>query len=112
MKTRVDEIRIAEAIVSVLPAGVARTCSSDRMAICYTVRADGLKLRSIVLKRHSLRRLADDPAIAVKIEYLQRDLIKTATVRTEFRYPRLHLHPASPTQQRPFRFALPFASMM
>ena len=84
-----DETRIAEEIVSVLPAGIARACSPDRDSIRYSVRGEGMKLRSIVLKRASLRKLADDPARAIKIEYLQRDLLASSLRRAEFRYPRL-----------------------
>jgi len=84
-----DETRIAEEIVSVLPAGIARACSPDRDSICYTVRSAGMKLRSIVLRRVSLQKLANDVNRAVKIEYLQRDLLESARRRAEFRYPRL-----------------------
>jgi hypothetical protein len=88
-----DESRIAEEIVSVFPAGVVRECSSERGAIRYAVRGDGMKLRSIVLRRDSLRKLLNDPAREVKVEYLQRELLEAASQRSEFRYPRLHLHP-------------------
>ncbi|HET7437047.1 MAG TPA: hypothetical protein VFN10_20220 [Thermoanaerobaculia bacterium] len=86
-----DETRIAEEIVSGLPAGVARVCSADRNSIRYAVLAPGLPLRSIVLSRASLRRLAEDPERAVKIEYLQRDLATTRAA--EFRYPRPKVAP-------------------
>jgi hypothetical protein len=87
-----DETRVAEEIVSILPAGVARELSAERDAIRYAVRADGMRLRTIVLSRASLRRLVDDPTRAVKVEYLQRDLLNAAAHRTEFRYPRPLLH--------------------
>jgi hypothetical protein len=92
MKPKTDETRIAEQIVSVLGDGVARACSAARDSIRYAVRGEGLKLRTIVLRRASLRRLLDDPARDVKIEYLQRDLLTSAGRRAEFRYPR-HEHP-------------------
>lgn len=82
-----DETRIAEEIVSVLPEGVVRALSTDRRSIRFAVRAEGLKLRTIVLNRASLRRLIDDPLRAVKMEYLQRDLLASVN-RAEFRYPR------------------------
>ena len=47
-----------------------------------------LKLERIVLSRASLRRLAEDPFAAIKIEYLQRELRRTSKRRGEFRYPR------------------------
>jgi hypothetical protein len=89
---KTDETRMAEEIVSILPAGVARQFSAERDAIRYAVRADGMRLRTIVLSRASLRRLVDDPARDVKVEYLQRDLLEAATRRSEFRYPRPLLH--------------------
>lgn len=89
---RNDETRMAEEIVSILPAGVARQFSAEREVLKYAVRAEGLRLRTIVLNRASLRRLIDDPARAVKVEYLQRELMEAAAKRSEFRYPRPLLH--------------------
>lgn len=84
-----NEMNVAEEIVSALPEGtVARVCSDDRDTIRYAVRSRDLKLREIVLRRSSLRRLIEDPALAVKIEYLQRDLVRTASRRASFEYPR------------------------
>lgn len=83
-----DETRIADEIMSVLPAGIARAVSDDRRSLRFSVRSAGLKLRTIVFCRESLRRLATDPLRAVKIEYLQRDLLRSADKRAEFRYPR------------------------
>jgi hypothetical protein len=104
-----DESRIAEQIVGVLPAGVARACSPDKHSIRYSVRGEGMKLQTIVFNRASLRRLFDDPASAVKIEYLQRDLLKSAGQLREFRYPRLHVHIA-PAFPRRFALGLPLTA--
>ena len=85
-----QELRVAEEIVSVLPDGsFMRVCSDERNAIRYAVRANDLKLRSVVLSRASLQRLINDPARNVKIEYLQRDLLRSAKRRSEFSYPRM-----------------------
>ena len=92
MNSKYDETRMAEEIVSILPAGVAREFSAERDAIRYAVRADGMRLRTIVLNRASLRRLIEDPARAVKVDYLQRDLMESAARRSEFRYPRPLMH--------------------
>jgi hypothetical protein len=104
--TTIDESRIAEEIVSVLPAGIARACSPEKHTIRYTLRADGMKLRTIVFNRESLRRLLADPHRAVKVEYLQRDLLESATNRKQFHYPRLHVH-LKPSLPRRFAMALP-----
>jgi hypothetical protein len=90
MKTTGTQVlRIAEQIVSVLPAGTfMRVCSDDRDTIRYAVRAEDVKLRSVVLSRGSLQRLATDAARPVKIEYLQKELLEAAEQRGEFRYPR------------------------
>lgn len=107
-----DETRMAEEIVSVLPAGVARALSDDREVIRFAVRGEGMKLRSIVLNRASLRKLMNDPARDVKIEYLQRDLVGAAGQRSEFRYPRLVRPLITKTLPRAIRFGLPFASVL
>jgi hypothetical protein len=88
-----EETRIAEEILSVLPADVTRALPADRRTIRYAVRAKGLKLRTITFIRESLQRLAVDPLRTVKVEYLQRDLLRNAGRRGDYRYPRLHLHP-------------------
>jgi hypothetical protein len=104
-----DENRIAEEIVSILPAGVARACSPEKHTIRYTVRGEDLKLRTIVFSRASLRRLLDDPAGDVKVEYMKRDLLESSTRLREFRYPRLHIHMPFPKR---FALELPLAVTM
>ena len=105
-KKRFDETRIAEEIVSVLPAGVARELSAEKDSVRYSVTGDGMKLRKITLRRSSLRRLAGDPARDVKIEYLRRDLQRASAQRCEYSYPRPQLHAHAPAAG----FALPLAS--
>lgn len=87
-----DECRMAEEIVSIFPTGVVRELSAERDAIRFSVRAEGMRLRTIVFRRASLRRLMDDPAREVKVDYLRRELEQAATQRSEFRYPRPLLH--------------------
>src|SRR5260370_38863986 len=97
----IDETRLAEEIVSVLPAeSVVRVCSDDRESIRFAVRSASLKLGAIVLSRLSLRRLLADSARGVKIHYLQRDLLRNPVSTSEFRYPRpvrLHAVPSAPS---------------
>jgi hypothetical protein len=107
-----DESRIAEEIVSVLPADIVRACSPEKHTIRYSVRADGMKLKTIVFSRESLGRLLDDPDRNIKIEYLRRDLLASADRRIEFRYPRLHVHAGRLMMPRRFALGLPVASMM
>ncbi len=83
-----DETRLAEEIVGTLEADAVRVCSDDRDSIRFSIRAAGMKLRSIVLRRWALRRLLNDPAGPVKIEYLQRELRTAASQRIEYAYPR------------------------
>jgi hypothetical protein len=83
-----DETRLADEIVRVLPEGAVRVCSADRDAVRYAVRCRDLRLRSIVLCRAALRRLLHDRDGVVKIEYLQRDLLRSAETRIDFTYPR------------------------
>jgi hypothetical protein len=85
-----QELHLAHEIVSVLPQGsIVRVCSDDRDAIRFAVRAAGMKLREVVLSRASLRKLIDDPARTVKVEYLQRDLERISARRAAYQYPRL-----------------------
>lgn len=89
-QTIAEENRIAEEILSVLPEGsVARVCSGDGESISFTVNSVLLRLKAVTLDRQSLLRLHADPARAVKIEYLQRDLLRSALRRAEFSYPRI-----------------------
>ncbi|HEX3071152.1 MAG TPA: hypothetical protein VHX14_21485 [Thermoanaerobaculia bacterium] len=83
-----DETRLAEKIVGVLDADAVRVCSDDRDSIRFAIRSAGMKLRSIVLRRWALRRLLNDPTGAVKVEYLQRELRRSAEHRIEYTYPR------------------------
>jgi hypothetical protein len=111
---KMDETRIAEQILSVLPAGVARAVSEDRGLLRYCVRAEGLKLKTIVLSRASLRKLIEDPAREVKIEYLRRDLERSAARRAEFRYPRASRIAAAQSAASRLRqmFGMPMASAL
>ena len=108
MNRKLDENRIAEEIVSVLPAGVLRACSAERDVIRYAVRSDRFKLRTISFSRASLRRLLEDPARSVKIEYLQRDLLSSAGRRADFRYPRL-VRFSAPSLRRPLAMSVAMA---
>jgi len=83
-----DETKLAEEIVGILDADAVRVCSDDRDSIRFAVRSTGMKLRSIVLRRWALRRLLHDPAGPVKVEYLQRELRRSAGQRIEYTYPR------------------------
>ena len=90
--------RVAAAIVGVLSSVALRVeCGNDRAAICYAVRSRSLRLRSIVLNRAALRRLVTAANGPVKIEYLKRDLLRTALHRAEYRYPRSRKREAIPT---------------
>ena len=86
MMKMMDEARLAAEIVSVLDPAALRACPAEREVIRYAVR--GLKLRTITFNRDALRRLIESEDAAVKIEYLKRDLLRTATQRVEYRYPR------------------------
>ncbi len=99
-----DETRLAEEIVQVLPEGAIRVCSADREAIRFAVRSRELKLHSVVLRRAALRRLLQDRDGVVKIEDLQRDLLRSAATVGEFTYPRRRVAPKPESAMYP-RFA-------
>ena len=81
-----DEARLAAEIVGVLDPAALRACPAEPDVIRYAVR--GLRLRTIIFNREALRRLIESEDAAVKVEYLKRDLLRTATQRVEYRYPR------------------------
>src|SRR5260370_29014230 len=85
---RGDGTKLGEEIVGTLDAEAVRVCSDDRDSIGFSIRSAGMKLRSIVLRRWALRRLLNDPAGPVKVEYLQRELRRSAGQRIEYTYPR------------------------
>ena len=82
-----DETKLAEEIVSVVDGRVVRVCSDDRENVRFAIRGP-MKLGSVVLGRAALRRLLHDRDGAVKIEYLQRDILRSAEQRGEYVYPR------------------------
>lgn len=82
----IDERALAEEIVSVLTSG-PRVCLTAEATIRYSVRGSSVRLRSIVFDRVSLRHLLRDRDRAVKVEYLQRDLLRCAADSTDYRYP-------------------------
>ena len=86
-----DETRLAQEIVSVLEPAALRDCTPDRDVIRFAVRGRALKLRSIIFSRSALRRLLQDAAALVKIDYLKRDLLRVAAQRAEYSYPRVSL---------------------
>ena len=83
-----DETKLAEEIVSVLEPSALRSCSPERDVIRYAVRSGAMKLRTIIFSRAALRRLLQDAKGLVKVDYLKRDLLRTAEQRAEYRYPR------------------------
>ena len=88
-KTNMDEAKLAAEIVSVLQPAALRACSQERDVIRYAVRGDSLKLRTIIFDRSALGRLLQTRDGNVKIEYLKRDLLRSACCRLEYRYPRV-----------------------
>ena len=88
LNTDPNETAIAEEIVSVLRFPALRFRFLADTAISYTVRDPSMKLRSVILDRGSLRRLLVDRDRAVKIEYLRRDLLRSAGLFRIYRYPR------------------------
>ena len=60
----------------------------DTISIALEGRS-GWKLQSVILSRRALSGLMADPAGPVKIDYLKKDLIRSAAHRQEYRYPRV-----------------------
>ena len=83
-----SEQEIAQAVLSALPTGAARLVCDDHESLRYSVNAPGLKLNSVVFRKESLRALQSDPAREVKLEYLARDIARSARRRADYSYPR------------------------
>ena len=83
-----DETKLAQEIVSVLEPSALRACSAERDVIRFAVRSGAMKLRTIIFNRAALRRLLNDAAALIKVDYLKRDLLRVAEQRSEYRYPR------------------------
>jgi sugar-specific transcriptional regulator TrmB len=79
---------VARLILGVIPTQV-EVQSEDKDVIRYRIRRGfGWKLSRVVFSKASLNKLARDPKRDIKIEYLRRDIVNTATQRNEYRYPR------------------------
>ena len=82
-----SEQEIAREVLSALPTGAARLVCDDDESLRYSVNAPGLKLKSVVFRKESLRALQSDPAREVKLEYLARDIVRSARRRADYSYP-------------------------
>ena len=95
-----SEQEIALAVLSALPTGAARLVCDDEETLRYSVSAAGLKLRLVVFRKESLRTLQSDPAREVKLEYLGRDIARSAKRRAYYLYPRTTRIPVSLRSRR------------
>jgi hypothetical protein len=91
MRANSEEMRVAREVVQFLVGrDFAERARGDREVISFELESrPGWKLRSVVFSRDALRRLAGDPLREIKLDYLRRDLLRSAPVRVEYRYPRL-----------------------
>jgi len=85
-----DELRqLAFEIIRPLPGGeLARVISETASMICLELPAHTGRLRSVSFSLEALRLLAFDAQRQVKVDYLQRDLLRSAATRESYRYPR------------------------
>lgn len=95
-----SEQEIARAVLGGLPSGAARLVCDDGESLRYSVNAPGLKLSSVVFRKDSLRALQSDPVREVKVEYLARDLSRSARRRADYSYPRTSRVPLRPRSRR------------
>lgn len=83
-------MRLAREIVAVIPEEFLVLEGDDAEEIRFRVRGSkgSWKVRTIVFGRESLERLDRDPLRSVKVEYLQRELLRVAPRRQLWGYPR------------------------
>lgn len=83
------EITFAEELVRSLPERpFAELVSDDSQTVRFRIRRAGWKLATIVFSRRALRKLLSDPTREVKVEYLRRDILRSALRRACYSYPR------------------------
>ena len=89
-KTTAEEMTLAREVVRfLLGRRIDESQVADEETISFSVdRRPGWRLASIIFSRSALRKLVADPEKAVKLEYIRRDLVRTASSREEYRYPR------------------------
>jgi hypothetical protein len=82
--------RLAEEILAVIPEEFLALEADGPEVLRYRVRGSqgSWRIRYIVFGRESLDRLDRDPLRAVKVEYLQRELLRLAPRRRLWGYPR------------------------
>lgn len=99
------EVKLAEEIVGVLPAGsVARVLSPEKDSICFRIRSASVKLHTVRFRRESLRRLSAEEDRDVKIEYIKRELLAAAEHRGEYHFPHaVRIAPLRSTELAPRR---------
>jgi hypothetical protein len=82
--------RLAKEILAVIPEEFLALEEDGQEVIRYRVRGSqgSWKIRLVVFGRESLDRLDRDPLRSVKVEYLQRELLRMAPIRRLWGYPR------------------------
>jgi hypothetical protein len=93
IETRREEpsaMRLAREVLGVIPEEFLALEADDAEEIRFRVRGSrgSWKIRTIVFGRESLERLDRDPLRSVKVEYLQRELLRVAPRRQIWGYPR------------------------
>ena len=81
------ELVLAEELVDALAPEQMET-REEKERILVRIRKRGWKLSRIVFSKASLRKLADDRHREIKLEYLGRDIERTAARRATYTYPR------------------------
>ena len=83
------EATLAEELVRSLPdMPAAELVGDDSQTVRFRVRQAGWKLATIVFSKRALRKLLNDPIREVKVEYLRRDILRSALRRVSYSYPR------------------------
>ena len=88
-ETMTAEVTLAEELVRSLPSvPTAELVGDDSHSVRFRVRQAGWKLVTIVFSKRALRKLLNDPTREVKVEYLRRDILRSALSRVSYTYPR------------------------
>ncbi len=85
--TQDEPIRMMEEILSILRERNLQLVHADDGIISFRLHEEGWKLKSLTFSVPCLKTLARDPQREIKIEYLQRDILRAAARRTTYTYP-------------------------
>ena len=82
-----EEMAVAEQLLKRLAPETGELLCEDEAVIAFQLRKRGWRLSRLVLSRRSLRKLATDPLRLIKLDWLTRDIERTAPQKKAYVFP-------------------------